>query len=652
MSSRDEDRFRPKVGPPRSRGSGRTPFAKQVLAQVSRAGPTSRSRILKSPSRPGARLGRGHVAAKFAGQSLTSRARRVVIKSRLVVFEGRGRQSTKDHEAYVEREGVERSGGRGQLYGAITDHADRDAFAERCAEDRHQFRFIVSPEDAVQLDDLKAYTRELMAQMERDLGTRLDWVAVDHWDTDNPHTHILLRGKDQSGRDLVIARDYLSHGMRFRAAEIATEWLGPRTELEIREGLTREVRQERWTSLDRTIQQQHLRNGIADLRQQPSDTQDRFRHALLIGRLDRLVEMGSASKVEPGVWTVAPQAEATLRAMGERSDIIRTMQRSFSAQDREYSIFDPTRPGGQVTGRVAAKGLVDELHERGYLILDGVDGRAHYVALPANADLAAFPAAGIVTVRAGADARPADRTIAAVAEGGIYRAEQHFAQVRARERNPEDFVQAHVRRLESLRRVGIVERVEEGVWRVPPDVVERGRAYDATRTQGALVDLRSELSTTQQVRAIGVTWLDRQLVGGPEALAHKGFGAEVRQTLAERELFLVEQGFAERRGQRVVLMRDLLGTLRARDLEQAARVIEADGGLVHRPLTDGQSVSGVYTRSVALVSGRFAMLEDGVGFSLVPWRPFIDRRIGHSMTAVVKGESASWEVGRPRGIGL
>jgi len=651
MSSRDESWFRPKVGPPRSRGSGRSPFAKEVLAQVSRAGPTSRSGRLQSPSLKGVRLGRGHVAAKFAGQSLTSRARRVVIKSRLVVFEGRGRQSTKDHEDYIEREGVDRNGGRGQLYGA-SDHADGDAFAERCADDRHQFRLIVSPEDAAQLDDLKAYTRELMAQMERDLATRLDWVAVDHWDTDNPHTHILLRGKDQNGRDLVIAREYLSHGMRLRAAEIATEWLGPRTELEIREGLTREVQQERWTSLDRTIQQQHLRNGIADLRQQPPDTRDRFRYALLIGRLDRLIEMGLASKVEPGVWTVARQAEATLRAMGERGDIIRTMQRTFSARDREHAIFDPTRSGARVTGRVAAKGLVDELHERGYLIVDGIDGRAHYVALPASVDLATFPRGAVVTVQAGADARPADHTIAAVAEAGIYRADHHLAQARTRERNPESFVQAHVRRLESLRRAGIVERVEEGVWRVPPDLVERGRAYDTKRTQSALVDLRSELSISQQARAMGVTWLDRQLVGGSEALAPKGFGAEVRQTLAEREMFLAEHGLAERRGQRVVLMRDLLATLRARDVEQAARAIEADSGLVHRPVADGQTVAGVYSRSVALVSGRFAMLEDGVGFSLVPWRSFIDKRIGQPLRAVVCGEHASWEVGRQRGVEL
>jgi type IV secretory pathway VirD2 relaxase len=651
MAFRDDDRFRPKVGPPRSKGSGRSPFAQLVLARVSQAGLGPRAGNLKPPSRPGARLGRGHVAAKFAGQSLTARARRVVIKSRLVVFQGRGQQSTQEHEDYVEREGVDRDGGRGQLYGANTDQADSAAFAERSANDRHQFRFIVSPEDATQLDDLKSYTRELMAQMERDLGTRLDWVAVDHWDTDNPHTHVLLRGKDERGRDLVIARDYLSHGMRSRAAEIATEWLGPRTELEIRESLVREVQQERWTSLDREIQQ-HLRDGIADLRQQPSDPAARFRHAMQIGRLDRLAEMGLASKIEPGVWAIDPRAEATLRAIGERGDIIRTMQRAFSARDREYVIFDPTRQGERVTGRISAKGLTDELDERGYLIVDGVDGRAHYVALAANAELAKYPDGAVVTIRGGADPRPADRAIHAFAESGIYRTERHLAEARARERNPEAFVQAHVRRLEALRRAGIVERVKEGVWRVPPDLIERGRAYDATRAQGALVDLRSEHTIRQQAKAIGVTWLDRQLVGGSEALSPKGFGAEVRQALAEREMFLVAQGLAERRGQRVIFMRDLLATLRARDVEQAARVIEAETGLAHRPVADGQTVSGFYKQSISLVSGRFAMLEDGVGFSLVPWRPFIDKRLGQALRAVVRGEHASWEVGVQRGIGI
>ena len=71
--------------------------------------------------------------------------------------------------------------------------------------------------------------------MERDLGTKLEWAAVDHWDTDNPHTHVVLRGKDSAGKDLIIDRDYLTQGMRARAAEVAESWLGLRSEQEVGE---------------------------------------------------------------------------------------------------------------------------------------------------------------------------------------------------------------------------------------------------------------------------------------------------------------------------------------------------------------------------------------------------------------------------------
>ena len=100
-------------------------------------------------------------------------------------------------------------------------------FAERCEEDRHHFRFTVSPEDAARMSDLRAFTRELMVEAERDLGTKLDWVAVDHWNTDNPHVHVLVRGRGDDGKDLVISRDYISRGLRARAADRVTLELGP-----------------------------------------------------------------------------------------------------------------------------------------------------------------------------------------------------------------------------------------------------------------------------------------------------------------------------------------------------------------------------------------------------------------------------------------
>lgn len=142
------------------------------------------------------------------------RSRRVVVKTRLAKLAGKGLGAATAHLCYAQRDGVTRAGEPGALYGAGQDVADGKEFLERCRGDRHQFRFIVSAEDADQYRDLKPFTRRLMRQMEEDLGTSLDWVAVDHFNTGHPHTHIVLRGVDQRGDNLVIARECISHGLR------------------------------------------------------------------------------------------------------------------------------------------------------------------------------------------------------------------------------------------------------------------------------------------------------------------------------------------------------------------------------------------------------------------------------------------------------
>src|SRR3546814_17762807 len=116
------------------------------------------------------------------------------------------------------------------MFDAASDSANDRAFAERCEDDRHHFRFIVSPEDAADMQDLRAFARDLVRQMEADLGTRLEWIAVDHWNTDNPHIHLLMRGVNDQGGDLVISRDYISHNLRSRAEELAFAELGPKPE--------------------------------------------------------------------------------------------------------------------------------------------------------------------------------------------------------------------------------------------------------------------------------------------------------------------------------------------------------------------------------------------------------------------------------------
>jgi type IV secretory pathway VirD2 relaxase len=653
MADRDEDRFRPRLGRPKSRdGVAAKRFVSRVVKAANEAGALGVARRDGTVRRRLSHLHRGAGIAAGLHRQVGPRDRRVLIKSRLVNLKRASPESTQAHLRYLDRDGADKDGGRAAPYGPDTDHVDLSAFEERGREDRHQFRFIVSPEDAVDLGELRAFTRELMQQVQKDLGTRLDWVAVDHWDTDNPHTHIVVRGKDQRGGDLIIAREYISHGMRARATELAGEWLGPRTEREIQTALRREVTQERWTNLDVQLQRQMV-DGRVDLRLSTAIGSDRAPRHLLIGRVQKLQQMGLAREAQQGIWVISDKAQDVLRAAGERGDIIRTMQRAMTGRQRPIEIFDSSTPGSTVVGRIIDKGLADELSDRSYIVIDGLDGRAHYVALSRQAEVRSLAIGAVVEIR---DVRPraADRELLAQARDGIYDPEKHLASLKVAPRTAQDveeFVTAHVRRLEALRRAGVVERLGDGRWRVPADLVSQGSAHDAQRSAGPDVRVVSELPIDRQVRAVGSTWLDRQLVGDPAAITDQGFGIEVRSALRARLAFLVDAGLAERRAGKVVLRGNLLATLRDRELAEVGRRLESELGLRYQPTTDGQRVTGAYRRSMSLVSGRVALLETDRGFALVPWRAVLDRRIGQVISGVVRGASVSWDFGRSPGVG-
>ncbi len=650
----EEGRFQVRPGAPKSRSGPRSPrLVAQVLKEVSRAGAKASGSM---GMRPTSTFGRGRVAAGIAGRGLGSNARRVVIKSRYVVLKKAGARSASTHLRYIERDGTTRDGRKGQAYGADTDSADLKAFEERGRGDRHQFRFIVSVEDAAELEDLRDYTRTLMARMAVDLETRLDWVAVDHWDTDNPHTHVVLRGRSCEGRgaDLVIAPDYMAHGMRLRACELATEWLGPRTELEMWQGLQREVEQQRWTGLDRQLQRLAVAD-VVDLTEAPvrvSKTLGTQRRNLVRARLQRLEAMGLAERLDAHRWRLAPRTAQTLTAMGERGDILRTMHRAMRGEQREL-VIDP-QADVSVVGRIAAKGLDGELHDRPYLVIDGVDGRAHYLRLQANTDLAELPVGGIVEGRPQALEHSVDRTVLDLTREGIYTTAYHRAQLlQSGNRDPQNTVEVHVRRLEALRRQGIVERVADGVWGVPPDFLQRIRQQDAQKDAVHAVALRSHLPLEQQIQAVGATWLDQGLVvSGLLQPATQGFGAQVQKAMSRRVDFLVGERLAERRGQRVVFARNLLATLRDRELAVVGQRLQQETGKTWRQVRDGETISGVYRQSVQLVSGRFAVLDDGIRFTLVPWQHGAALQLGRRLRVVSMAGGVSWESGIRRSVSL
>ena len=585
MTGSDND-FR--VRPGRIRHSGGTrhkSFVAQVLQAARKAGPAvarstggSRSGNLGHSS-----FGRGRAA--FSRNRLFSPNRRVVVKARIVRHQGRVFTSAplSAHVSYLKREGVTRGGEPARMFGPETDHADDTGFAERARDDRHHFRFIVSPEDAGDMTDLKAFARDLANQMEADLSTPLDWVAVDHWNTDNPHVHLLVRGVDSLGEDLVISRDYISHGLRARAEDLVSIELGPKPEHEIRSALEREVNADRWTRLDIEIRMNGDEAGFIDLRPNQPGPDDPEIRRLMIGRLQKLERMGLAAAAGPGQWMVGFEAEQALRDLGMRGDIIKTMHRAFTerGEDRGFGdyVIETDVATSPIIGRLVDKGLHDELTGEAYAVIDGTDGRAHHVRFRG---LEAFEHAPPI--------------------GGI----------------------VEVRRF--------------------------GSADDRQPT--LVLATRSDFDLARQVTAPGATWLDHRLVEQEKMpLAMGGFGKEVREAMAARAARLVEEGLGRRHGEQVVFKRDLLDTLRRRELETAGARLSAETGLPYTQAAAGEHVTGNYRQRMTLTSGRFAMIDDGLGFQLVPWAPSLEKQLGRTVQGVAKSDGGiSWSLGRNRDL--
>lgn len=577
----EENDFQPRPGRVRSSRAQRTkPFIAQALAAAQKAG----GRITRDGSiggRGGSRFGRGRVAAVQANRLLTSRSRGAVVKGRFL------RHATQHgklaaHLGYLRREGVTRDGEKAKLFGPGTEDADPKDFAESCEDDRHHFRFIVSPDDALEMANLKGFTRDLMAQVEKDLGTKLDWVAVDHWNTEHPHVHVIIRGRTDDGQDLVIDRDYIKQGMRDRAQELITQELGPRTDQEIRRALERQIDSERWTNLDRQLSRDAYRTGVIDVAPHADRQPDEF-HALKVGRLRKLESLGLADQVAPGQWTLAENAEPTLRELGERGDIIKRIHRGLAERGIERGAASYVLAGESldvpVIGRLVDRGLDDELNGTAYAVIDGVDGRTHHVKLP---DLDA----------AGDSA--------------------------------------------------------------PGSIVELRKFDDAQGRRRVALAVRSDLSIERQITATGATWLDRQAIARePVALGAGGFGAEVREAINARAEELVRQGLAERQDRGITFSRNLIGTLRRRDVQALGEKLAAETGRSFNPSAPGEYVAGNYQRRLTLASGRFAMIDDGLGFQLVPWSPSLEKQIGCHVSGVTRADGGiDWSFARKRGLGL
>lgn len=642
----DDSKFTPRLGRPGDlgRASGRR-FFKTVQRRAARlAKPSSKGGLARGRIQRGTAAGR---LASFRGTAFSAhRMRRVVVKVYIARASkiGGGAGFSK-HVGYLQRDGVDRSRARGELYDRGAGELDAGPFNARSQEDRHQFRIIVSPEDGAQLGNLKPHIRTYMAGVERDLGTRLDWVAVDHHNTGQPHTHIVIRGRTDEGRDLVIAKDYLTHGLRRRASDLVTLTLGPRRDLDIMRAQASEATKDRWTGIDRKIEARAKDHRVSASTIEPAG--NRLDHALAIKRLRYLERLGLATGERPGQWQLKTDWSDTLKQMGRRGDIIRGITATYGDKDiaNRLRLFDPAsshqRP---VLGRVITSGPADELRSTRHIIVDAVDGNTWVINLDPNAKTAAPRHGTMIEVsRRDVKARTVDQTIARIAalNGGLW------SDVHHQDFDPSAssaYRLAHKRRLEALRRAGIAERKPDETWVIGNDFERRALAHDQKRGGGITLKPYPG-GPLKELKTIGaLTWLDTL---DDYAMAETGFGGRAKRAAQARRDWLRGQGLLNAGETR--LPEASRAVLRAMELSSLAAAESAASKRQATSLGRDGRFDGTLERIVDAHQGRLALVGSQKAFVLTPLRPGMAAGLGRSISLTRKGAGLDWSIGRKRG---
>jgi hypothetical protein len=386
----------------------------------------------------------------------------------------------------------------------------------------------------------------------------------------------------------------------------------------------------------------------------PADN-DPFQQSIATGRLRKLGAMRLAEDVGEGRWRLAGGLEDTLRRMGERGDIIRTMQRELTARRLERAgvervITEELR--APLVGRLIARGFSDEQRDRHFVMIDGVDGHVHYVDIGRADATQPLPEGATIQLAArGAGVTDADRTIAAIARahGGRYSVDLHL---RHDPQASEAFATTHVRRLEAMRRGRLdLERHADGSWSIGDNHLAHAEAFAARQQRDRPVALsvlsRSPVADLAAIEA--PTWLDRELASdSPMALRDTGFGREVRGALAARRRWLIEQQLADPETSPAQPRADALARLRARELQRTGAALGSELGKPFVAARIGDRIEGTIARRVDLESGSFAVVERSLDFTLVPWRDLLERNLGKSASGILRTDGINWQFGRSR----
>lgn len=628
----DKDEFNPRLSRRRIRGHA---GATGGLHWTSK-----RSKQEVGSSRKSFRQGRGGVRPERTFQQ------RVVVKARVVqTRKGGGGKRLKAHLNYLSRSGVEREGEGVKFTSPNAEFSHEEMLRKVApwARDPRHFRFIVSPQKGFDLN-LDDFARSVMARVSADLGTKLEWYSVCHYNTDNPHVHILLRGVDERGKPLFISRDYIKRGMRQAAEAEATLRLGRRGERDGALEIEQDVERLGLTGTDHHIsclQEQSL-DGLVRVRAPGDDAREweRKLFAATISRLHFLAQYELVTEVKPGEWKLSDGFLETLGKLSQQREIENVLgvcRKNFQTREplQIHTLESPL--ARTIEGEILVRGLHNELTDQPYLVVSGSDGRLHYLMLTRFSEAEGFPVREGAVIKASPSSRSGEavKVIARFSEHtGVFDLDSFRQHVDEKHRLgqwriPEElgfegYMRRFETRCETLAGAGIVQRVGPGKFGVPRDL--EAHVEELERKLGEQTFTRLEVHSfkglEEQVLAKGATWLDRVLVeqeARPELESR--FGRRVQEALEKR-------GAEHRRAGRGI-EKGLIWRLREDELKRRVEELAPRFG----SFTQAEKLNGVQCKLE-----HYELLSDGYYMVLTHDRGFTLYKPGNTQKRHPQGE--------------